>query len=108
LVVCVVQLAGCVLSPPNHRAALAVNGLAAGIGLGLIVKDAWDCRDAGPEGCHRHSYPVESAVGSALLLGGVVLAMVTLAITHRATRATPTPATSPPLRSDAVMADSAR
>jgi hypothetical protein len=113
LVACLAQLAGCVLPPPKHRVALAVDGAAVAAGLGLILKDAWDCRGAGGDGCHLHSYDIEGTAGAALLFGGVVLAVLTLAIAERATPPAPPPSransrAAGARRSDAAIADPAR
>jgi hypothetical protein len=94
---CCAWLAGCVLPRPHHRKALVVDALVVGAGAAFLVADAWDCRDAGPDGCHPHNdgHSANNITGSILVIGGFSLALLT-AIVVAAQGPAPA-ATSPPV-----------
>jgi hypothetical protein len=73
----VALLMGCVLPRPNHRKALVVDAVAVGAGAGLIGYNAWDCRDAGPCGCHVHSTSMAAVFGPVLFISGLLGALIT-------------------------------
>ena len=79
-VLLVVMLAsGCVLPRPHHRKALVVNGVVFGAGIGFLVADAIDCRDADTEGCHLHNggFSPNKFFGQVLILGAVAMTFAT-------------------------------